>query len=138
MLRILRPVSPSATRVWNRACSERGGPTPREGDIALASLLLAHGLVMNGGVLHAVGCLGDDQVSAACRGYSYFGFTSVVAVLEQARIAVATGSESGELEVRLDKTYAQVIDSDQVLTTAFERHFAANPSLYAPHDLGCS
>jgi hypothetical protein len=34
----------------------------------------------------------------------------------------------------LDKAYAQVVDSDQTLTTAFERHFEGNPLLYAPVD----
>jgi hypothetical protein len=123
-------------RVWNRACFEHGGPAKREGDTALAALLLAHDHIMNGGLLHAVGCLSEHELSAACRGFSFFGFTAVVAILEEVRIAADTGKDIGELEMSFDKAYAKVIDSDQTLTTAFERHFAGNVSLYAPADLG--
>ena len=43
-----------ADQIWNRAALESGGPAAREGDRALAALLLAHGMVMNGGVGHAL------------------------------------------------------------------------------------
>ena len=46
----------SADRVWNRAALEGGGASPGPGDRALASLLLVHGLVINGGVHHATLC----------------------------------------------------------------------------------
>jgi hypothetical protein len=82
-------------RVWNRACFEHGGPAKREGDTALAALLLAHGLVMNGGLFHAVGCLREHELSAPCQGFSYFGFAAVIAVLKEAYIAVGTSRESG-------------------------------------------
>ena len=43
-----------ATQIWNRALADYGLAGPALGDRALAAMLLAHGLVMNGGVLHAV------------------------------------------------------------------------------------
>jgi hypothetical protein len=43
-----------ADHVWNRAALDGGGPKPRDGDRALADLLLAHGLIMNGGLGHAL------------------------------------------------------------------------------------
>ena len=50
--------------IWNRACS--GMITEfRPGDRALAGLLGAHGLIMNGGVLHAVECLAENELSEA-------------------------------------------------------------------------
>ena len=42
--------------IWNRAW-KGVGPNACSGDRALAALLKAHGLAMNGGVLHAVECL---------------------------------------------------------------------------------
>jgi hypothetical protein len=73
--------------------------------------------------------LSEHELSAACRGFSFFGFIAVVAILEEVRIAADTGKDIGELEMSFDKAYAKVIDSDQALTTAFERHFAGNALL---------
>jgi len=56
--------------IWNRACGEdslRSHP----GDRVLADLLLAHGLAMNGGVLHAVECLSSDELLDAESGYVF-------------------------------------------------------------------
>jgi hypothetical protein len=44
----------NADKVWNRATLQSGGAAPKSGDRALAVLLLVHGLVMNGGVHHAL------------------------------------------------------------------------------------
>jgi hypothetical protein len=58
-----------ADMIWNRACGEdslRALP----GDRALADLLNAHGLAMNGGVLHAIECMSAEELSeaeAGCR-----------------------------------------------------------------------
>jgi hypothetical protein len=54
-----------ADLIWNRAALEAGGIKPRRGDVAIVSLLYAHDLVMNGGVLHATELLNDDEFSAA-------------------------------------------------------------------------
>jgi hypothetical protein len=53
----------NADEVWNRAALEGGGPEPREGDVALATLLRAHGLAMNGGVLRFVAVPREERVS---------------------------------------------------------------------------
>ena len=55
----------SADRVWNRAALEAGGDSPGLGDRALASLLLVHGLVMNGGVHRAIECVEPAELVAA-------------------------------------------------------------------------
>jgi hypothetical protein len=65
-----------ANRVWNRAALEEGGRAPREGDRALAALLLAHGMVMNGGVQHATEALSADEMAAAAAGFRYFSSDS--------------------------------------------------------------
>jgi hypothetical protein len=54
----------TADRVWNRAALDAGGSPPREGDRALAALLLAHGMIMNGGVDHAVEALSAEELAA--------------------------------------------------------------------------
>ena len=58
--------------IWNRA-SEGGGANPQAGDLALAALLRAHGLTMNGGVLHAVERLQPSELQDAASGYRFFG-----------------------------------------------------------------
>jgi hypothetical protein len=61
-----------ADRIWNRACGQDPLRT-LPGDRALADLLFAHGLAMNGGVLHAVECLTESELSDAQAGFSYSG-----------------------------------------------------------------
>jgi hypothetical protein len=68
---------PNADRVWNRAALEAGGPSPAKGDRALAALLLAHGLVMNGGVHHALRCMQPAELMAAAEGFSFFSLADV-------------------------------------------------------------
>lgn len=46
--------------IWNRAVLDRGGSMARDGDVSLASLLFLHGMVMNGGLGHAVDVLTTD------------------------------------------------------------------------------
>jgi len=55
-------------KIWNRAAMENGGETPGPGDKTLSSLLLLHGLVMNGGVHHALEELEPDEIAAAVDG----------------------------------------------------------------------
>ena len=73
-----------AHRVRNRAALESGGECPGPGDRALSSLLLAHGLVMNGGVHHALQCLSPSELHAAIDAYSYFGLDDVATFLRSA------------------------------------------------------
>ena len=76
----MRPVSiTSADRVWNRAAPEAGGATPGPGDRALASVLFLHGLVMNGGVHHALECMQPEELRAAADAYAFFGLDDVAA-----------------------------------------------------------
>ena len=63
--------------IWNRACGQdRLRSLP--GDRAFADLLLAHGLVVNGGVLHAVECLTAAELSDAESGYQFYGLDGAV------------------------------------------------------------
>jgi hypothetical protein len=73
------------TAVWNRAASDSGGPSPREGDLALSALLRVHGLVVNGGIFHAFEAATEAELRASCAGFRYFGFGKVADLLEAAR-----------------------------------------------------
>jgi hypothetical protein len=113
-------------RVWNRAALESGGGDPRRGDRALASLLLAHGLVMNGGVHHAVEAMSQTELSDAAAGFRFFRFGDVATLLEE----VAEGR--GQSEETADQQYATSIPEDAVLTNRFEEVLVASPELFAP------
>jgi len=124
-----RKVTEAKDRVWNRAALESGGPTPREGDAALAAVLEAHGYVMNGGVLHAIECLGPERLRVCCEGYVYFGLREIASLFDG---AAATASETGEMEDALNKAYWAHAPDDGAIAERFERDIIANPERYAP------
>jgi len=113
--------------IWNRAALESGGSSPREGDRALAALLLAHGLVMNGGVAHAAGVLSAEQLLAAISGYRFFGLGEVAETLRSARSGLS--DESSEAA---DQRYWSVVPSDDSIASRFEAVFSSRPELFAP------
>src|SRR3546814_2272427 len=87
-------------QIWNRAALEVGGTNPREGDKALASLLLLHGMAMNGGIDHAVEVLTPLEFSAALAGFRYFGLVRIAELLE------SIGAFGTEVQAeRLNKEY---------------------------------
>ncbi len=115
---------------WNRACGEdplRSLP----GDRALADMLYAHGLIMNGGVLHAIECLTASELSDAKAGYSYFGLEAVTSVLSRARAHFENDSDLGEHESQLDSQYIDLIRSDSVLVERFEQRLKLKPVEFA-------
>jgi hypothetical protein len=120
-----------ADLIWNRACSEnRTRSLP--GDRALADLLRAHGLIMNGGVLHAVECLTLEQLADAESGYRFYGFDAAAMLLIRARRILATDDNLDSHERQLDLQYAELIPDDTTLVNRFEEHLQMNPKDYAP------
>jgi hypothetical protein len=120
-----------ADMIWNRACGQdpvRSLP----GDRALADLLRAHGLAMNGGVLHAVECLGPGELSDAEAGYRFYGLDAVASLLSRARSILEAGGELGSHEPLLDREYAAQIPSDSSLFERFEQRLKSSPSEHAP------
>jgi hypothetical protein len=113
--------------VWNRAAMQAGGPSPREGDRMLSALLLVHGLVMNGGVMHGVQAVMETELQAACAGYRYFGFAKVAALLEAARKEEWTEDN----EEPFDVAYGRLID-DEAIGASFVRRMAEDRGLFAP------
>lgn len=120
-------MNPDEIAVWNRAAMLSGGSSPREGDIALSALLRVHGLVMNGGVFHALEVVAEDELRASCAGFRYFGFGLVAEVLEAARREEWTA----ESEERVNGAYWKLVD-DHAIGASFRRHIVTNRELYAP------
>lgn len=120
-----------AGMTWNRACGEdplRSLP----GDRALVDLLRAHGLAMNGGVLHAVEYLAAEELRDAEAGYRFYGFDEVASLLARARRLFEVGDELERHELELDRRYAALIPSDNALIEQFEDRLASRPSDFAP------
>jgi hypothetical protein len=120
-----------ADMIWNRAC---GGDALRAlpGDRALTDLLYAHGLAMNGGVLHAVECMTAGELSDAEAGYRYFGFDGIASLLSHARRIFETEDDLGSHEHGLDTEYARYIPSDSALVARFEARLESHSSEFAP------
>jgi len=120
-----------ADMIWNRACGE----DPLRvllGDRALADLLRAHGLVMNGGLLHAVECLTASELTDAEDGYRFFGLHGVASLVSHARGIFESADDLGSYERQLDGQYADMIPSDSSLVERFEKRLKSGPSDFAP------
>jgi hypothetical protein len=113
-------------QIWNRACLESGGASPAVGDRALAALLLAHGLVMNGGVVHALESLSSPEVFAAIAGFNYFGLSAASNVLQQ------SPDDSEETEERFNQMYWAAVPNDEAVAHAFRIKLLATPEAFAP------
>ena len=92
--------------IWNRAC-EGGGRNPSTGDHALAALLKAHGLAMNGGIMHAVECLDASELADAESGYRFFDLGAVADLLSRARKILEADLDLESYESQLDQDYAR-------------------------------
>lgn len=113
-------------KIWNRAAMEAGGSAPREGDAALASLLLVHGMVMNGGIDHALETLSKEEYAAGIDGFRYFGLPKVASILQRARGAMETDFE------RLNAEYGSLVPSDSTLVHAFQAKLIVSPGVFSP------
>lgn len=115
-----------ADLIWNRACGE----SPLRvlvGDRALADLLQAHGLAMNGGVFHAIDCLTATELSDAKAGYRFFGLDSVAEMLSRAKEILKADDDLDSYESQLDREYMDIIPDDSFLVELFEKHLKTNP-----------
>jgi hypothetical protein len=120
-----------ANMIWNRAC----GKNPLRflpGDRALADLLRAHGLAMNGGVLHVVECLTASELSDAQSGYRFCGLDAVASLLARAKKILQAGNNLKIHERQLDQQYADMIPADNSVVERFEKHLKLSPFEYAP------
>ena len=115
-----------ADQIWNRAAMKRGGASPRAGDAALTGLLQLHGMIMNGGVSHALQALSASEFANAVHGFRYFGLSGAAQLLES---ALATGDTGVE---RIGNEYARLVPNDEVLVAAFEATYKRLPGAFSP------
>jgi len=128
----------TADDVWHRALDAPALGTAGllEGDLALVSVLLVHGSVMNGGVLNAVeDSFSDQELDAVESGFRWFGLEAAARVFADTRAAVAPGTltlaEREALELEADRQYESVVPDDEFLVDVFEARFAADPAAFA-------
>ena len=132
----MRSVTAAADAVWNRACVQARGPNhlSEPGDRALADMVLAHSLAMNGGVLHALESLSRNELIAALHGYRYFGLDSAARALEYLSEQVGDDLDDDALdrfEVEADERYTSVVRDDNALIRAFEARYSESPNDFA-------
>ncbi len=121
----------TADMIWNRACvGDRLRVLP--GDRALVDMLRAHGLVRNGGVLHAVECFTEAELADAESGYRFFGLNDVAGLLSHAKVLFRAGDDLETHEFQLDQQYGGLIPSDCSLAHRFETRLRSHPEDFAP------
>ena len=120
--------------VWNRAAVDGGGRRARAGDRALADALRVHGLVMNGGVHHAVEVVGELEVQAAVAGFEYFGLHAIGEVLRRVQHDPKLRKWSDATEEEANRLYWAALPDDGELVARFERRFRDKPADFEPLD----
>lgn len=127
--------------IWQRAVdTPLAGAGSGTGDVALADVLLVHGTVMNGGLLHAATeSFSPEELDAAEAGFRWLGLGGAAeALAETRRAAREVGDDlaaAEELEGRADAAYdAAVPDHDATLEQAMRARYAASPGSFAPVD----
>ena len=126
----------AADRVWNRAALESGGESPGPGDRALASLLLAHGLAMNGGIHHVLDVLSEPEQAAAVDGFQYFGLTEVAAFLRGASSDPMLLRWTAQTEHAANQRYVELVPDEDHLARRFEAVFRDRSDQFSPIDEG--
>lgn len=126
------------TDVWNRALDyDYEGPRA-EGDRALYDLLMLDNVAQNGGLLHGIQVLDEDELAAAVAGYRWFGLgplaDGIVSIAAAAADIEVDGPDSldsqSELEERADELFFGEQGSD-LLGRAFNRKLADQPDAFA-------
>ena len=112
-------------QVWNRACSTHPGTGP--GDRHLRALLDVHGMLMNGGVDHAVDVNTVEQFAQAADACEYLSLPEVAALLRR----MPDYDRTDEAEAELNSAYGSRAD-DEVLCAALKRRWEQAPGDFAP------
>jgi hypothetical protein len=134
----------SGTRehIWKRACqATEAGAELRAGDRALAAALLAHGIVMNGGVLHGLQGMSPSERREAAAGYRFLALPTLAELfemqvpdddLDENDDDDDSESELDRLEAELNQKYWATAPDDEALWRAFEKKLMQEPGLFAP------
>ncbi len=121
-----------ADLVWNRACFGNLDRLGLRGDRALTAMVLFHGFVMNGGILHPFDCLQPRKLAAAKSGYRFFGFHDVAEFISDVQIALNLSETSDAQEASFNQHYGKLVPDDEALAKRFEEYFRTHRSDFAP------
>jgi hypothetical protein len=110
-----------ADRVWDRACY-REESNLREGDFALAALILIDGYIQNGGVGHAFD-LTPDELAEGIKGYECFGLREMAEIIKPRR---------GEQEAYYNSRYYRFTRGEDMIIKKFQEMFREHPERFAP------
>lgn len=129
----------ASSDIWNRGCADAGEPKTltSPGDRALADMVLAHSLAMNGGALHAVECLTETEHHSAVLDYRHFGLQAAAEVLESVQLRWRDDldlEQEEQVEAEADNAYALAVPEDEVLVAALEAKIEAVPDEFGPID----
>lgn len=124
-------------RVWSGALG--GQASHLAGDRSMGAILAMHGLIMNGGVLHAVESTSRRELEAAGDAYRWLGFAGVAELLVRVRAAAADGIVEDEegaevLELTSDEEYLKHVRDDSALEAALRNRVATTPYMFDLRD----
>ena len=105
---------------------ESGGPNPREGDRAIADLLIFDGLAANGGLGHACSVLDQDELRAAIQGFRFFGIDDIAAFLE--RVSGLPEEQQEEFNYK----YYEIVNIGDPVFEKFEAYYEMNAHAFDP------
>ena len=111
---------------------QSGGDAARVGDRALASLLLAHGMIMNGGVHHAIEALSSDELEAAAQGFAYFKLDEVGKFLSSMPTDSSLSAWTEASEPVANETYNRLVPDDEYLAERFKLAIQTTPDDFTP------
>ncbi|MFO6453778.1 MULTISPECIES: hypothetical protein [unclassified Aeromicrobium] len=125
----------SVDGIWHRALNAK--PASRlPGDVALHAVLRVHGLVENGGVLHAtesLSALGELETGLA--GFEWLGLGEVAALIREAAARAedpAIGDDGLDvLEQESNARYSALVPDDEALESALRDRIAKDPGAFA-------
>lgn len=122
----------NATVVWNRA-GDALALDPLPGDEALEEMQLFHGLVMNGGLLHALESFGEQYgLDAAQASYRYFGLDAVADLIGDVSTMPEAASDTDPWRYDLTKRYLAIVADDTTLMARLKITLRTHPSDFAP------
>ena len=125
-----------ADLIWNRAATQRGGVNPFRGDQHLSAALALHSRAMSVGVVAAVQQLSGEQLDTAESGLRWLGLPAAAAVVARARRKIDDGAledpgRAEKLHRRSDSDYAEAVENDSALVSAFRSRLRTDPDAFA-------
>src|SRR5690349_4793022 len=116
-----RPQLTPSELVWNRACGFDSAGF-REGDLALAAVILVDGYIQNGGVGHAFD-LTPEELAAGIAGFEYFGLHEMATIIRP---------HKGLDEAEHNRRYYAFSRPVNHIRVKFNEMFRDHPERFAP------